>query len=50
MRYTLRKQGDGLWCIWDKETNAPAEAHEMRYINLDYDKAVEARDDLNSSA
>jgi hypothetical protein len=48
MRYTLRKQDDGSWCIWDKETDAPAVQLGFRFINLEYDKAVDERDRLNS--
>ena len=47
MRYTLRRQDNGLWSVWDSETDAPAEAYGICYINLAYEEAVEERDNLN---
>jgi hypothetical protein len=48
-RYAIRKQDDGLYCVWDTETDSPAEAHDFRYVNLRWDEAEEARDELNQS-
>ena len=47
MRYTLRRQDNGLWSVWDSATDAPAEAYGICYINLEYEEAVEERDNLN---
>jgi hypothetical protein len=47
MRYKVRKQEDGFWCVWDTENDEPAEAHGMRYINLRYDEAMEDAETLN---
>jgi hypothetical protein len=46
-RYTIRRQSDGEWCVWDTQTDAPAEAHGSRYINLRQDEAVEDAETLN---
>jgi hypothetical protein len=47
MRYTVRNQGDGYYCVWDNETDEAAEAHGMRYINLSREKAFDEAQDLN---
>jgi hypothetical protein len=58
LRYTVRAyirwEDDGPirdpetgWCVWDNAADAEAEAHEMRYINLRYDEALEAAEELN---
>jgi hypothetical protein len=36
--------------VWDAVTDKPAEANEMRYINLRYAKAVEDAASLNGKA
>jgi hypothetical protein len=50
MRYEVRKQDDEYWCVWDTETDRPAEAHGTRYVHLQYDEAVEEADTLNRNA
>jgi hypothetical protein len=48
MRYEVRKQDDGeYWCVWDTETDEPAKTRRFRYVNLQYDEAVEEADALN---
>jgi hypothetical protein len=40
-RYTVRRQSDGDYCVWDAQTDKPAELHGMRYVNLSFDKACD---------
>jgi hypothetical protein len=47
MRYQTSKQDDGMWCVWDTQTDEPAEAHGKRCINLRYEEAVEEAETLN---
>jgi hypothetical protein len=56
-RYTVRQYTeDGFkspdehcWAVWDKETDAPAEAHGFKYINLRQEKAREEAETLNDA-
>lgn len=55
-RYSVRAYSeDGFkphpemgWCVWDKETDAPAEANGMRYVNLRQEEAHEEAEGLNN--
>jgi hypothetical protein len=47
-RYTVRKQDHEYYCVWDKETDAPAEARGTRYIDLRFDEAIDDAETLNN--
>jgi hypothetical protein len=48
-RYRVRRQDDAeYWCVWDTETDEPAEAHGVRYINLRQEEAREEAEALNN--
>lgn len=56
MRYTVRRYSDDGFkpdpavgfCVWDNQTNSPAESHSFRFINLSREKAEHEADNLNN--
>jgi hypothetical protein len=47
-RYTIRNDGEGYYCIWDAEADAPAELNGKKKIKLRYSEALEDLDELNA--
>jgi hypothetical protein len=50
-RYTVQKQSDGDYCVWDSEADGVATSADgaIRYANLEEEEAFDEADDLNNS-
>jgi hypothetical protein len=48
-RYIVRRQENGIFCVWDNLTDKPAEeaSGDLRYIDLQLDKAFDYARFLN---
>jgi hypothetical protein len=48
-RYLVRRQKDGMFCVWDSTTDKPAEEADggLRYISLQLGEALDYAGDLN---
>jgi hypothetical protein len=49
VRYVVRRQDNGEYCIWDTKTDKPAEVDGRRYINLQFDEAIDQARPLNAA-
>jgi hypothetical protein len=47
-RYMVRRQDNGRYCIWDHMTKRPAEDRDRRYIDLDFEDALNLVRPLNN--
>ena len=48
-KYTVRRQANGTYCIWDATTGTPGEADGKPYTDLKFDEAIDRAILLNSS-
>ena len=48
-KYVVRRQENGEYCIWNTNTDKPAEADDRRYINLQFDEAIDHARSLNAA-
>ena len=48
-RYVVRRQENRQYCIWDTKTDQPAEADGGRYVNLQFDEALNFVELLNGA-
>ena|SRR6476661_8326316 len=48
-RYVVRRQENRQYCIWDTKTAQPAEADGRRYVNLQFDEALNFVELLNGA-
>jgi hypothetical protein len=47
LRYTIKKQADGRFCIWDNDADQLAQIAGQSLVDLDYDRAFSEMDRLN---
>jgi hypothetical protein len=48
-RYVVRRQENRQYCIWDTKMDQPAEADGRRYVNLQFDEALNVVELLNGA-
>jgi len=48
-RYVVRRQENRQYCIWDTKTDRLAEADGRRYVNLQFDEALNFVELLNGA-
>ena len=48
-RYVVRRQENRDYCVWDVETDRPAEADGRRYVDLPLDEALDFAAQLNGA-
>jgi hypothetical protein len=46
-RYVVRSQENRQYCIWDTQADQPAEADGRRYVDLQFDEALDFAELLN---
>jgi len=48
-RYVVRRQENRQYSVWDTKTDQPAEADGRRYVDLQFDEAIDSAQLLNGA-